>query len=239
MHTYPLHSLGQVTTRHDHTYILARITPTKAQHTLSYAVIMYLWLKCQIDAAMTDCSRRSVIRLNKPCTLKNLCAGCSDIQDVISPDPESWHNGSELTLMLYHPGFKIRQPIAPISLLTLDNSHSHLANPWPQRHEQIRKGSQTPAGLSGGPEPSMSQQISAPSTTQLEEPALNESPQGKMTEPVSSRPNPSPGQEPCGIGEAETLTVLVWVHPAAAKEAWETLREIAQGLGTSCTSRSA
>ena len=37
--------------------------------------------------------------------------------------------------------------------------------------------------------------------------------------------------------EAEILTVLVWVHPAAAREAWQILRECAQSVGISCDSR--
>lgn len=173
-------------------------------------------------------------------------AVCSDIADVSASDPEFWSNGAELSLILYHSGCGIRQPIAPISLLTLGTSASHLANAQQQRHEQIGKGSQKLAGLSGVTDFTMNQQTSPPQIIHLEEPSSETNPEGKVVEPVNpkggpdcSRPNPSADQEALSSAQAETLTVLVRVHPAAAREAWETLSKLAQGQGIGCTSRSA
>lgn len=40
------------------------------------------------------------------------------------------------------------------------------------------------------------------------------------------------------MASAELLIVLVWVHPAAAGQAWKTLKDMAQALEIWCTSRS-
>ncbi|KAL3145711.1 hypothetical protein ABBQ32_003243 [Trebouxia sp. C0010 RCD-2024] len=176
--------------------------------------------------------------------LQQLLASVSDLDGrTAADDSSSWTNGSEHSLMLFHPGCKPQRPIAPITLLTLAISSSRFADPsTEQRQKPPLVGIETLAGTLGStPNPSVAH-LSAPAQTHpVQLPQGQEISQGKLAEEQakpdrasrSGLANPTRETE----GAAETLIVLLWVHPAAAKEAWETLHDLAQCLDIGCSSR--
>lgn len=171
---------------------------------------------------------------------------CSDLDDRTAADESSsWTNGSEHTLMLFHPGCKPQRPIAPISLLTLAISANKVADPsTEQRQKPPLGGSETLASTLGStPNPSVAHLSGLAQTHPVQPPQRQEISQGTLAEEQldSEKASRSGLAHPTRDTKdaAETLTVLLWVHPAAAKEAWETLYNLAEGLDIRCSSRSA
>ena len=163
-------------------------------------------------------------------------------------EAQDWSDGSEHSLMLFHPGRQSQQPIVPSTLQTLATSQNKSASPSSDHQQQAAVGSGTAlTGLSRVPVPREAQQIGVaqPKPKQLspKKEKFQAKSSGEHPNPDSAttagHANPSRGHD--GVGgsvAAESLTVLMWVHPAAAREAWKTLTNLAQGLGIGCTSRS-
>ena len=149
--------------------------------------------------------------------------------------------------MLFHPGCKPQRPIGPITLQTLAISQNRSAVPSNEELQAAVGCGKALLGLARTPNPSELQQ---PGVAQLDPEQLfpkKEESQAKLpaehpnpdSTASTSHANPSRGQDEAReSAAAETLILLVWVHPAAAREAWETLKDLAEGLGIGCTSRS-
>ena len=150
--------------------------------------------------------------------------------------------------MLLHPGCKPQRPIGPITLQTLAISRSKSAIPGNEQQQLAAAGcGKTPVGCGRTPGPSENEQLGVAQLGPEQLPPNKEEIQAKSSgehpnpdrEASSGHANPTRGQEEVGgSAAAETLTVLVWIHPAAAREAWKTLKEVAEGLVIGCTSRS-
>ena len=155
----------------------------------------------------------------------------------------SWTDGSEHTLMLFHPGCKRQRPIAPITLLTLAISTSGSADPTTEQQQQtLLDGRETLGGLGSTLNPNVAHPCGTAQIHPVQAPEGQGNSPGKL---ASDQPNPdsasmgghaNPTRETDDA--AQTLVVLLWVHPAAAREAWETLHDLAQGLDIGCFSRS-
>ena len=145
--------------------------------------------------------------------------------------------------MLFHPGCKPQRPVGPVTLLTLATSSEDPSN---EQQQRAAVGcSKTLLGVGRATVPSGSQQLDAAQISPQQPSPGNEELQAKSSG-EGLKPDSAAGHGPNSTQEevrrgaaAESLVVLVWVHPAAAKEAWATLKELTQGLGISCTSRSA
>lgn len=147
--------------------------------------------------------------------------------------------------MLFHPGCKPQRPIGPIALLTLATSSEDPSNEKQQQQQAGVGCNKTLVGLGRAAVPSGSQQLDAAQITPQQPSLGHEELQGnlsreRLNSDSTAKSGPSRTQEEVrGGAAAETLIVLVWVHPAAAREAWQTLKDLARGLGISCISRSA
>lgn len=147
--------------------------------------------------------------------------------------------------MLFHPGCKPQRPIGPITLLALAITSENPSNEHQQQQQQKAAVgcNKTLVGL--GRAAGEGQQLDAAQGSPEQPSPGDEELQGKLSEEGQKSDNAAGSgpirthEEVLGGAAAETLIVLVWVHPAAAKEAWATLKDLAQGLGISCTSRSA
>lgn len=148
--------------------------------------------------------------------------------------------------MLFHPGYKPQRPICPITLQTLAISQNKSAVPSNEHQQQGAVSCDTALlGLDKTANPSKFQPLGVaqlgpeqlfPKKEGGKLPGAYPNPDSAAS---TSHANPSEGQEEGrGSAAAETLVVLVWVHPAAAREAWKTLKDLAEGLGIGCTSRS-
>jgi len=163
--------------------------------------------------------------------------------------------------LLQHPGPRPHRPIAPVTLLTLSNSLPNLQNPSaPAGSQETQTPSADPQGpgeVSGSqanPNPSTSQQTvmqnahkpaAAQQTGAAKLDRVQPDPEATLSRPWPNPPGLSPVQQTNPGNQAhelkansETLKVLLWVHPAAAKEAWDTLKEFADREGVACQSRS-
>ena len=180
--------------------------------------------------------------------VKKLSADCSDLDDIMAAHDSSWSDGSEHALMLFHPGCKPQRPIGPITLQTLAISQDKSATPGTEHQQQAAVGcGKTPVGCGRTSNPSENQQLGVAQLGPEQLSAQEEEAQAKSSgehpdpdrEAKIGHANPSRGQEEVGgSAAAEALTILVWVHPAAAREAWKTLKGLAEGFGIGCTSRS-
>lgn len=190
-----------------------------------------------------NCNFQPHFKSNFPCE-------CSDLDDRSAADESSftWTNGSEHSLMLFHPGSKPQRPIAPITLLTLAISTSKSTDPSTEQQQSPLGGSQPLVGLGTTPYPSVAHLSGLAHVNPVQPSQNQENLPGKLAgeppnpdgSPGDGHANPSRGKEHAyPRAAAETLTVLLWVHPAAAREAWETLKVTAQGLDIGCFSRSA
>jgi hypothetical protein len=182
------------------------------------------------------------------------CGMCSDIDEGCLP-PDSWFSGSELSLMLVHPGPKPQRPIAPVTLQTLTATLPNLPdpkatadsqsfdfctvgkeatvlqqpNPWEDtsllgtatQHQAMQNEAQKVAGAE-------------PEVMQLAEDAQQKA--SDTSASAAAQTDPTAGT-PELRADLETLRVLVWVHPAAAKEAWATLEKFAAKENVKCVSR--
>ena len=189
-------------------------------------------------------------------SLKYGCVICSNIQEVRDClPPDSWFSGSELSLILIHPGPKPQRPIAPVTLLTLTATSPslpdprvtadspyvdfctigeeaiHLQQPNPREDTSIlgtatqQQAMQNEAKSAAGTEPELAQGA--------------EDSQQKASDKLASaaaQTDPRAGTLDSGA-DLEPLRVLVWVHPAAAKEAWAILKEFAAKENVNCVSR--
>ncbi|DBA80306.1 TPA: hypothetical protein ACH3X2_007435 [Trebouxia sp. C0005] len=124
--------------------------------------------------------------------LLNQVSNLQEVRDCLPPD--SWFSGSELSLILIHPGPKPQRPIAPVTLLTLTATSPNL----------------------------------------LDLRATADSPIVDFCT-VAAQTDPRAGTLDSGA-DLEPLRVLVWVHPAAAKEAWAILKEFAAKENVNCVS---
>ena len=203
------------------------------------------------------------------------CVHCSNVEDAYDLSSDSWSSGSELSLMLYHPGPKPQKPICPITFHTLaatptspslaDGSQelvsTHLlkANLDPsasqQEHDAVSRASelaaaqQIPAGSLLRVQPNPMDLSGKSSRDQSDPMGLSGEFARVQSDPIKSsgnhQPNPAdlsaelqtdPSMS-AGASTSETLTALVWVHPAAVREAWETLTESANKAKVVCISR--
>lgn len=168
--------------------------------------------------------------------------------------------------MLVHPGPKPQRPIAPITLLTLTATLSNLPDPraaadspsadfctvgeessnilqQPNPREEtsvLGTATQQQAGQQATQQQAMQQAtqqqaVARPELTQLAEDAKQKASDTSACA-AAAQTNPRAGTRELGAN-LETLTVLVWVHPAAAKEAWATLEEFAAKEDVQCVSR--
>ena len=189
-------------------------------------------------------------------SLKYGCVICSNLQEVCDClPPDSWFSGAELPLILVHPGPRPQRPVAPINLLTLTatlpnlldlrataDSPSvdfctvgeeaiHLQQPNPQEDSSIlwtatqQQAMQNEAQDAAGAEPELAQ--GAEDTQQKA---------SDTSAAAAAQTDSRAGTLDLGA-DLETLRVLVWVHPAAAKEAWATLKEFAAKKNVECMSR--
>ncbi|KAL0040408.1 hypothetical protein WJX77_006269 [Trebouxia sp. C0004] len=169
--------------------------------------------------------------------------------------PDSWVSGSELSLMLLHPGPKPQRPIAAITLLTLTTTlpnapdpratadsqsvdfctvgqeaiYLHLPNPG-QDNSVLGTDSQQQAMQNEAQKVAGAQ----PELTQLAEDAQHKA--SDTSASAATQTDFRAGTLELGA-DLETLRVMVWVHPAAAKEAWATLKEFAAKEDVHCVSR--
>ncbi|KAL0019086.1 hypothetical protein WJX79_007648 [Trebouxia sp. C0005] len=185
--------------------------------------------------------------------LLNQVSNLQEVCDCLPPD--SWFSGAELPLILVHPGPRPQRPVAPINLLTLTatlpnlldlrataDSPSvdfctvgeeaiHLQQPNPQEDSSIlwtatqQQAMQNEAQDAAGAEPELAQ--GAEDTQQKA---------SDTSAAAAAQTDSRAGTLDLGA-DLETLRVLVWVHPAAAKEAWATLKEFAAKKNVECMSR--
>ena len=185
------------------------------------------------------------------------CVICSNIEEVCARlPPDSWFSGSEVSLMLVHPGPKPQRPIAPITLLTLAATLPNLPDPNAAADTQSvdfctvgeegfnnlqQSNPREGTSVLGTATQQQAMQDDAqevcdvqPELTQIAEDA-----QQQASDPSTSaaaQTDLRAGNPELGA-DMETLRVLVWVHPAAAKEAWATLEEFAAKEDVHCVSR--
>ena len=69
-----------------------------------------------------------------------ICADCSDLDDVTAAHDSCWSDGSEHSLVLFHPGCKPQQPIGPITLQTLAASQNKSAIPSGECQQEAAVG---------------------------------------------------------------------------------------------------
>ncbi len=157
--------------------------------------------------------------------------------------------------MLVHPGPKPQRPIAPISLLTLTVTLPKLPDPratadspsvdlCPVGEEAVNWQQPNPredTSVLGTATQQQAMQNEAekvagaqPELTQVAEDARQKA--SDTSASAAAQTDPRAGTLELGA-DLETLTVLVWVHPAAAKEAWATLEEFAAKENVKCVSR--
>ncbi len=186
----------------------------------------------------------------------NGCVVCSNIEEVCAClPPDSWFSGSELSVMLVHPGPKPQRPIAPITLLTLAATLPNLPDPRATADSQSVDFCTVGKEAINLQQPNPREDTSDLGTATQQQAMQNEAekPAGAesellqvaenakqkasdMSAPAAAQTDPRAGNTELGA-DLETLRVLVWVHPAAAKEAWATLEEIAAKENVKCVSR--
>ncbi len=157
--------------------------------------------------------------------------------------------------MLVYPGPKPQRPIAPISLLTLAATLSNLPDPRAAADsqsvdfcavgkeavnlQQLNPGDDTSVLRTATQQQAMQSEAERVTSTESELTQPAEDARQKATdtsESAAAQTDPRTGTLELG-GDLETLRVLVWVHPAAAKEAWATLKEFAAKQNVKCVSR--
>ncbi len=184
------------------------------------------------------------------------CVICSNIEEVCdSLPPDSWFSGSELSLMLVLPGPKPQRPIAPITILTLAATLPNLPDPRAAADTQSvdfctvggeafdlqQPNPRDDTSVLGTATQQQAMQNEAekvagsqPELTQVAEDAQQKA--SDTSASAAAQTDPRAGTVELGA-TLETLRVLVWVHPAAAKEAWATLKEFAAKEDVQCVSR--
>lgn len=154
--------------------------------------------------------------------------------------------------MLYHPGSNPRRPIAPITLLTLTASPANLHNPETEIGKQqtlfTSTGEQGFANIIGS-ESNLDPVACQPSTAEQQDQSADlvsaQPDPMEVSDDLEANPSTATAAQQADASTAEqgmganpeTLTLLIWVHPAAAREAWETLSACANQQGVRCVSR--
>lgn len=154
--------------------------------------------------------------------------------------------------MLYHPGSNPRRPIAPVTLLTLAATPANLHNSETEIGKQQTLF--TTAGDQGFAEivrskfsldPGARQQSNGEQHDRSADVANAQSDPMELSDDLEANPSNATAAQQADASTAwqdmganpVTLTMLIWVHPAAAREAWETLSACANKQGVRCVSR--